>query len=246
MRARSRRRRAFRPPLMMEDNGGQRGPTDVIDDVRVRARARRPAAAVRARPFGDRLPVELKGDDTPVTEVDLAAEQVIRKTVATRFPGDGVLGEEGGSTRGRAGGVGRGPRRRHEALRGGDPAVDDARSLAGARRRGAGVSRARRWASWLTRCGAAAHGAGTGGWRCPRRGLGASFVAADGTRFRGCAVKSGCARATRRSSSRMTTRPPAPPEGSPSVGDVAGDTGIDGGGGRATSPVTRGTGRPPG
>jgi histidinol-phosphatase len=63
------------------------------------------AATVTLGRFGDRLPVELKGDDTPVTEVDLAAEQVIRKTVATRFPGDGVLGEEGGFDEGTSGRV---------------------------------------------------------------------------------------------------------------------------------------------
>ena len=46
--------------------------------------------------FGHRLPVELKADDTPVTEVDRAVERAIRYEIAATFPGDGVLGEEEG------------------------------------------------------------------------------------------------------------------------------------------------------
>ena len=54
------------------------------------------AAAVTVPWFGHRLPVELKEDATPVTEVDRAAEHAIRELVAARFPDDGVLGEEEG------------------------------------------------------------------------------------------------------------------------------------------------------
>lgn len=54
------------------------------------------AAKVTLSWFGDRLPVELKDDATPVTEVDRAAEQAIRRAVAARFPDDAVLGEEDG------------------------------------------------------------------------------------------------------------------------------------------------------
>ena len=46
--------------------------------------------------FGHRLPVELKDDATPVTEVDRRAERAIRAAIAERFPGDAVLGEEEG------------------------------------------------------------------------------------------------------------------------------------------------------
>src|SRR5215212_5657604 len=63
----------------------------VTDDLAVAHELADAAAAVTLAWFGDRLPVELKGDDTPVTEVDLAAEQAIRKAVAARFPQDGVL-----------------------------------------------------------------------------------------------------------------------------------------------------------
>lgn len=46
--------------------------------------------------FGHRLPVELKGDDTPVTEVDREVERAIREEIAATLPEDGVLGEEEG------------------------------------------------------------------------------------------------------------------------------------------------------
>ncbi len=54
------------------------------------------AAEVTLSWFGDRLPVELKDDATPVTEVDRRAEHAIRTVIAARSPGDGVLGEEDG------------------------------------------------------------------------------------------------------------------------------------------------------
>ena len=37
-----------------------------------------------------------KPDETPVTEADLRIEETIRKELGARFPGDAVLGEEGG------------------------------------------------------------------------------------------------------------------------------------------------------
>jgi histidinol-phosphatase len=54
------------------------------------------AADVTMSWFGDRLPVELKDDETPVTDVDRRAERAIRAVIASRFPGDAVLGEEAG------------------------------------------------------------------------------------------------------------------------------------------------------
>jgi histidinol-phosphatase len=54
------------------------------------------AAEVTLGWFGDRLPVELKDDATPVTQVDRAAERAIRAAIARGRPGDGVLGEEEG------------------------------------------------------------------------------------------------------------------------------------------------------
>ncbi|MDH5224796.1 MAG: histidinol-phosphatase [Actinomycetota bacterium] len=58
------------------------------------------AAEVTLAWFGHRLPVELKDDETPVTEVDRHAEQAIRAAISSRFPGDAVLGEEEGMREG--------------------------------------------------------------------------------------------------------------------------------------------------
>ena len=61
------------------------------------------AATVTLPPFGQRQPVELKADDTPVTQVDRTAERAMRTMLAQRAPGDGVLGEEEGSSEGNNG-----------------------------------------------------------------------------------------------------------------------------------------------
>ena len=45
---------------------------------------------------------ETKPDDSPVTSADRAAEQLLRGLIAARFPGDAILGEEGGETHGGA------------------------------------------------------------------------------------------------------------------------------------------------
>lgn len=63
------------------------------------------SAGVTLPGFGERVPVELKADATPVTDVDLAAERAIRAAVADAFPGDGVLGEEEGLDAGTSGRV---------------------------------------------------------------------------------------------------------------------------------------------
>jgi len=52
------------------------------------------AASVAHGYFGSRLDVELKGDGSPVTIADRAAESAAREWIARRFPDDDVLGEE--------------------------------------------------------------------------------------------------------------------------------------------------------
>jgi histidinol phosphatase-like enzyme (inositol monophosphatase family) len=42
------------------------------------------------------VPVELKGDLTPVTAADRGAEEIMRRMIRTRFPAHGILGEEFG------------------------------------------------------------------------------------------------------------------------------------------------------
>lgn len=44
--------------------------------------------------------VELKGDDSPVTAADKAAEALVRRRVAEMFPGEAILGEEEGQAAG--------------------------------------------------------------------------------------------------------------------------------------------------
>ena len=55
------------------------------------------AAAEVIRSFYRRNPrVRIKPDDSPVTEADVAAEEVIKSTLARHFPGYGFYGEETG------------------------------------------------------------------------------------------------------------------------------------------------------
>lgn len=58
------------------------------------------AAFVRDRFHADDMDVELKKDGTEVTDVDRAAEALVRRRVAERFPDDTVIGEEAGTTEG--------------------------------------------------------------------------------------------------------------------------------------------------
>ena len=47
--------------------------------------------------FGGSFDVRTKADTTPVTEADLAIEDMVRTGVHERFPEDGILGEEAGA-----------------------------------------------------------------------------------------------------------------------------------------------------
>lgn len=63
------------------------------------AEAAAEAAGAAIRPlFRSALLVEAKGDASPVTEADRAAERAIRALVAARHPEHGVIGEEYGAT----------------------------------------------------------------------------------------------------------------------------------------------------
>lgn len=54
------------------------------------------AATITLPAFGGRIPVTLKADRTPVTELDTATERALRGRVAEAFPDDAFLGEEDG------------------------------------------------------------------------------------------------------------------------------------------------------
>jgi len=47
--------------------------------------------------------VSYKSDSSPVTDLDLASEEIIRKTLSSAFPGDGFIGEEYGEIKGKTG-----------------------------------------------------------------------------------------------------------------------------------------------
>jgi histidinol phosphatase-like enzyme (inositol monophosphatase family) len=50
--------------------------------------------------FGAGVAVELKDDGSPVTQADRHAESVARKLIASRYPDDGIVGEEFGASAG--------------------------------------------------------------------------------------------------------------------------------------------------
>jgi len=65
-------------------------------DVWVAVRAARAGADIVQTGFFEELDTEMKSAVDPVTQVDRAAEDVIRATISSHFPDDRVLGEEGG------------------------------------------------------------------------------------------------------------------------------------------------------
>lgn len=65
-------------------------------DVWVALRAARAGADVVQTGFFQQLDTEMKSAVDPVTQVDRAAEDAIRAAIASHFPEDRILGEEGG------------------------------------------------------------------------------------------------------------------------------------------------------
>jgi histidinol-phosphatase len=63
--------------------------------------AARAAAGVISEAYRGNIRVRTKADRTPVTDVDVAAEEVIRDVLSQRFPDDGFYGEETGVREGR-------------------------------------------------------------------------------------------------------------------------------------------------
>src|SRR5262249_52376027 len=92
-------RRAPWPPLP--------GGTFLNADWRTRYEVMVPAAqqagAHALRYFDTNLPVEWKHDRSPVTVADREAETLLRQTLLAKFPHDGFLGEESGTTPGASG-----------------------------------------------------------------------------------------------------------------------------------------------
>jgi histidinol phosphatase-like enzyme (inositol monophosphatase family) len=75
-------------------------PAPDLDAALRAAEAAADAAAAVIRPyFRARLAIERKGDESPVTAADRAAEQAMRAVLADAFPSHGILGEEFGEDR---------------------------------------------------------------------------------------------------------------------------------------------------
>jgi histidinol phosphatase-like enzyme (inositol monophosphatase family) len=70
--------------------------------LQVAEQAAEAAGAVIRPLFRSKLLVEAKGDASPVTEADRAAERAMRDLIAANFPHHGILGEEYGSERAEA------------------------------------------------------------------------------------------------------------------------------------------------
>lgn len=73
------------------------------DALRVALLATRRAGIIALRGFGRKLKIERKRDSTPVTAIDRACEEELRRTIARSFPQDGFMGEEFGVARGSSG-----------------------------------------------------------------------------------------------------------------------------------------------
>lgn len=74
---------------------------DVLDEVRELTLA---AGALTLRWFGQaEMELEHKGDGSPVTAADRAAEAYLRAEIASRHPDDAIIGEEEGTTVGSSG-----------------------------------------------------------------------------------------------------------------------------------------------
>jgi histidinol phosphatase-like enzyme (inositol monophosphatase family) len=63
----------------------------------------RAAGEITLRYFRGDVETRLKGKDNFVTQADVEAEEFLRRRIAERFPGDAVIGEEGGESAGTSG-----------------------------------------------------------------------------------------------------------------------------------------------
>jgi histidinol-phosphatase len=69
--------------------------------VEVAIAAARAGGAVALKYFGSQLPVEYKGDRSPVTRADRECEQQVASVLRSAFPDYGIVGEEFGEREGR-------------------------------------------------------------------------------------------------------------------------------------------------
>ncbi len=69
------------------------------DDMQAVAEVARIAGNEALRHYGKNVSIETKGDGSPVTIADRGAEELARRWIESRFPGDGIVGEEFGVIR---------------------------------------------------------------------------------------------------------------------------------------------------
>ena len=65
--------------------------------------AAREAGEITLRYFRRKFETRLKGKDNFVTQADTEAEEFLRREILRRFPGDAIVGEEGGESAGSTG-----------------------------------------------------------------------------------------------------------------------------------------------
>lgn len=69
----------------------------IEDDISIAMKLADAAAAAVVPHFRQGLAADKKGDDTPVSLADRAAEEAMRKILREQAPGDGIIGEEFGT-----------------------------------------------------------------------------------------------------------------------------------------------------
>ena len=69
------------------------------DDMQAVAEVARIAGNEALRHYGKNVSIETKGDGSPVTIADRGAEELARRWIESRFPSDGIVGEEFGVIR---------------------------------------------------------------------------------------------------------------------------------------------------
>jgi histidinol-phosphatase len=74
------------------------GPRELEELLQVAQELARNAGSITLEHFGRVLSSRTKGDGTPVTEADVAAETYLREEILRRYPEHGILGEEFGET----------------------------------------------------------------------------------------------------------------------------------------------------
>lgn len=72
--------------------------SSLADKARFASSIARQAGALALERFRTPVTIETKGDASPVTEADRAAESLLREQIARQYPGHGILGEEYGTS----------------------------------------------------------------------------------------------------------------------------------------------------